>query len=325
MLRLASAGLRAAVAPAALPQLAREEACYALFEAQRGLATAAKKKKKKFAVPRPAQRYDLTEAVRLTKCLATARFDETMNVAVNLLIDPRVGTNIVRGFAQLPHGTGKKVRVAVFARGEKASEAAAAGADVVGAEDLVAQVKEGKIEFDKALATPDVMAIVGRVAPVLGPRGLMPNPKMGTVTTDIAGAVRAAKAGKVDFRNDKAGIIHAGLGKVSWPEEKLAENVKEFVAALLRARPAAITGEYIAKVTLSSTMGGGVSVELGSIHESLAPRAPKRAASPAPPRRPRRRPRMKPRARAACSCNRTRVHAERPLLSAPACTQPFGT
>ena len=204
------------------------------------------------------------EAVALIKSAATAKFDETVEVALNLGVDPRHADQMVRGVVTLPNGTGKTVRVAVFARGPKADEAKAAGADIVGAEDLMETIQSGKIEFDRCIATPDMMPIVGRLGKILGPRNLMPNPKVGTVTMDVAAAVQSAKGGQVQFKVEKAGIIHAGVGKVSFDADKLAENVRAFVDAVSRAKPAGAKGAYLRKVSLSSTMGPGVSVDLVS-------------------------------------------------------------
>ena len=204
----------------------------------------------------------IAEAVALVKANATAKFDETIEIAMNLGVDPRHADQMVRGVVSLPNGTGKTVRVAVFARGAKADEAKAAGADIVGAEDLMETIQGGKIEFDRCIATPDMMPIVGRLGKVLGPRNLMPNPKVGTVTMDVAQAVSDAKGGQVQFKVEKAGVIHAGVGKASFDEAKLVENVKAFVDAVVKAKPAGAKGAYVKKVSLSSTMGGGVSVDV---------------------------------------------------------------
>ena len=212
--------------------------------------------------------YPLDEAVKLVKANAKAKFDETVEIAMNLGIDPRHADQMVRGVVGLPNGTGKSVRIGVFARGAKAEEARAAGADVVGAEDLAAQVQEGKIEFDRCIATPDMMALVGRLGKVLGPRGLMPNPKLGTVTMDVKGAVTAAKAGQVEFRAEKAGIIHAGIGKASFGEEQLLGNARAFIDAIQKARPTGAKGTYVKKVSLSSSMGPGVKVDLATLAAS---------------------------------------------------------
>ena len=214
--------------------------------------------------------YSLDEAVKLVKDNATAKFDETIEVAMNLGVDPRHADQMVRGVVGLPAGTGKDVRVAVFAKGEKADEAKAAGADIVGAEDLVAEIQKGEINFDRAIASPDMMPLVGRLGKILGPRGLMPNPKVGTVTPNVADAVKAAKAGSVEFRVEKAGIVHAGVGKASFDEDKIAENVKAFVDAVIKAKPEGAKGAYVKKVSMSSTMGPGVQVDLSSITEAGA-------------------------------------------------------
>jgi large subunit ribosomal protein L1 len=208
--------------------------------------------------------YALPEAVKLIKDRAQAKFDETIEIAMNLGIDPRHADQNVRGVVQLPNGTGKTTRVAVFARGDKAKEAERAGADIVGAEDLAEKVQAGTIEFDRCIATPDMMALVGRLGKVLGPRGLMPNPKLGTVTADVTAAVKAAKGGQVEFRAEKAGLIHAGIGKASFSEDALVENVKAFVGAINRAKPSGAKGTYLKKVCLSSTMGPGVKIEVAS-------------------------------------------------------------
>lgn len=204
------------------------------------------------------------DAVKLIKSAASAKFDETLEIAMNLGVDPRHADQMVRGVVQLPNGTGKVVRVAVFARGAKADEAKAAGADIVGAEDLMETIQQGKIEFDRCIATPDMMPLVGRLGKILGPRNLMPNPKVGTVTMDVKTAVEAAKGGEVQFKVEKAGVIHGGIGKVSFSEEKLAENVRAFVDAVSKAKPAGAKGTYLKKVSLSSTMGPGVSLDLAS-------------------------------------------------------------
>jgi len=213
----------------------------------------------------PARAYPLAEAVRLAKAGARAKFDETIEISMNLGIDPRHADQTVRGMLSLPNGTGKTLRVAVFAKGAKAEEAKAAGADIVGAEDLAEIVQGGRMDFDRCIATPDMMALVGRLGKVLGPRGLMPNPKLGTVTMDVKGAVSAAKAGQVEFRAEKAGIIHAGIGKASFPEEKILENARAFIEAIQRAKPTGAKGTYVKKVSLSSTMGPGVKVDVASL------------------------------------------------------------
>jgi large subunit ribosomal protein L1 len=209
--------------------------------------------------------YPLPEAVKLVKERAKAKFDETIEVAMNLGVDPRHADQMVRGVVALPNGSGRAVRVAVFARGAKADEAKAAGADVVGAEDLVEKVQAGNIDFDRVVATPDLMPLVGRLGKVLGPRGLMPNPKVGTVTMDVTGAVKGAKGGSVEFRVEKAGIVQAGVGKASFAAEQLIENIMAFADAVQKAKPAGAKGHYINRVAISSTMGPGVKVELASL------------------------------------------------------------
>ena len=209
--------------------------------------------------------YSIAEAIKLVKERATAKFDETIEVAMNLGVDPRHADQMVRGVVALPGGTGRDVRVAVFARDAKADEARAAGADVVGAEDLVEIVQGGKIDFDRAIPTPDMMPLVGRLGKVLGPRNLMPNPKVGTVTPDVASAVKAAKGGSVEFRVEKAGIVHAGVGKVSFADDKLLENVRAFVDAVSKAKPTGSKGTYIKRLSLSSTMGPGLKIDVSSV------------------------------------------------------------
>ncbi|MXQ09274.1 50S ribosomal protein L1 [Alphaproteobacteria bacterium GH1-50] len=206
----------------------------------------------------------VAEAVSLIKANANAKFDETVEIAMNLGVDPRHADQMVRGSVTLPNGTGKDVRVAVFARGPKADEAKEAGADIVGAEDLMETIQGGTIDFDRCIATPDMMPIVGRLGKVLGPRNLMPNPKVGTVTMDVADAVKAAKGGQVTFKAEKAGVVHAGVGKVSFDEAKLVENVLAFVDAVSKAKPTGAKGTYMKKVALSSTMGPGVTVDVQS-------------------------------------------------------------
>ena len=209
--------------------------------------------------------YPLTEAIQLVKDRAKTKFDETIEVAMNLGVDPRHADQMVRGVCVLPNGSGRTLRVGVFARGAKAEEAKKAGADVVGAEDLVEIVNGGTIDFDRCIATPDMMPLVGRLGKVLGPRGMMPNPKVGTVTMDIAGAVAAAKGGSVEFRVEKAGIVHAGIGKASFSAEKLAENIKAFVDSVAKAKPAGSKGTYLERIAISSSMGPGVKVDLSSV------------------------------------------------------------
>jgi len=209
--------------------------------------------------------YAVGEAVKLVKARATAKFDETIEVSMNLNIDPRKAEQNLRGTVMLPNGTGKALRVAVFARGPRAEEAKAAGADIVGAEDLAEKVQAGEINFDRCIATPDMMALVGRLGRVLGPRGLMPNPKLGTVTANVTEAVKAAKGGQVEFRAEKAGIVQAGVGKASFSEEAVLENIRAFVGAITRSKPTGVKGTFIKKVSLSSTMGPGVKLELSSL------------------------------------------------------------
>ena len=204
------------------------------------------------------------DAVALVKANVKAKFDETVEIALNLGVDPRHADQMVRGVVTLPNGTGKHVRVAVFARGPKADEAKAAGAEIVGAEDLLETIQSGKIEFDRCIATPDMMPLVGRLGKILGPRNLMPNPKVGTVTMDVKAAVEAAKGGEVQFKAEKAGVVHAGVGKASFDAAKLAENIRAFVDAVNRAKPSGAKGTYMKKVSISSTMGPGVSLDLAS-------------------------------------------------------------
>jgi large subunit ribosomal protein L1 len=209
--------------------------------------------------------YALDKAIELVKSNATSKFDETVEISMNLGIDPRKADQNLRGTVLLPNGTGKTLRVAVFARGDKAKEAEAAGADIVGAEDLAEKIQAGQMDFDRCIATPDMMIVVGRLGKVLGPRGLMPNPKLGTVTVNVGEAVKAAKGGQVEFRAEKAGIVHAGIGKASFGVEQLAENVRAFVGAINRSKPTGAKGTYIKKVSLSSTMGPGLKVDLTSV------------------------------------------------------------
>lgn len=209
--------------------------------------------------------YAVEEAVKMIKERAKVKFDETIELAINLNIDPRHADQQVRGVLSLPNGTGKTVRVAVFAKGDKAKDAEAAGADLVGAEDLAEKVQKGEMNFDRVIAAPDMMPLVGKLGKILGPRGLMPNPKLGTVTADIAGAVKAVKGGQVEFRAEKAGIIHAGIGKASFSEEALVQNLRAFYGAVQKAKPAGAKGSYIRKATICSTMGPGVTLDLNSL------------------------------------------------------------
>src|ERR1700730_16580548 len=229
------------------------------------MAKTGKRLKQAYQDVDPTVAHPLEEAIGMVKSRASAKFDETVEIAMNLNLDPRKPDQNLRGAVMLPHGTGKTVRVAVFARGDRAKEAEAAGADLVGAEDLAEKVQAGQIDFDRAIATPDLMALVGRLGKILGPRGLMPNPKLGTVTANVTEAVRAAKGGQVEFRAEKAGIVHAGIGKVSFSEEALVENVRAFVGAISRSKPTGVKGTYIKKVSLSSTMGPGLKLEVSSI------------------------------------------------------------
>ena len=212
-----------------------------------------------------AKLYSLAEAIAAVQANAKAKFDETIDISMNLGIDPRHADQMVRGLVGLPNGTGKTLRVGVFARGAKAEEALAAGADVVGADDLAEKIQAGDIQFDRCIATPDMMGLVGRLGKILGPRGLMPNPRLGTVTMDVKGAITAAKAGQVEFRAEKAGIVHAGIGKASFPTDKLLENARAFADAIVKAKPTGAKGTYVQKVAVSSTMGPGIRVDVGTI------------------------------------------------------------
>jgi large subunit ribosomal protein L1 len=223
------------------------------------------KKQKAFAAVDREKFYGVDEALSLVKQNATAKFDETVEVALNLGVDPRHADQMVRGVVSLPKGTGKDVRVAVFAKGAKADEATAAGADVVGAEDLMERIQGGQIDFDRVIATPDMMGVVGRLGKVLGPKGLMPNPKLGTVTMDVAKAVNDAKSGQVEFRVEKAGIVHAGIGKASFSEDDLKANFEAFMDAIIRNKPSGAKGKFVKKVSVTSTMGPGVKVDLEQI------------------------------------------------------------
>lgn len=208
--------------------------------------------------------YPVDEAVKLVRDAKKAKFDETIEIAMNLGVDPKHADQMVRGVVALPHGSGKDATVAVFAKGDKAEEAKAAGADIVGADDLAEKIQGGEIEFDRCIATPDMMAVVGRLGKVLGPRGLMPNPKLGTVTQDVAAAVKSAKAGDIEFRVEKAGLVHAGIGKSSFSEDALKDNVKAFYDAIMKAKPSGAKGTYVKRVSLSSTMGPGVKIDIAS-------------------------------------------------------------
>jgi large subunit ribosomal protein L1 len=209
--------------------------------------------------------YPMADAIKLIKSLTSTKFDETVEISMNLGVDPRHADQMVRGVVSLPHGTGKSVRVAVFAKDAKADEAREAGADVVGANDLMEEIQGGRMDFDRVIATPDMMAVVGRLGKVLGPRGLMPNPKLGTVTPNVADAVKAAKAGQVEFRVEKAGIVHAGIGKASFSEDALVENATAFVDAITKAKPSGAKGNYIKRVSVSSTMGPGLKVDTAQL------------------------------------------------------------
>ena len=209
--------------------------------------------------------HGLSEAIALLKRAVSAKFDETIEIAINLGVDPRHADQMVRGAVSLPHGTGNTVRVAVFAKDARAREAEAAGADIVGAEDLMEAVQKGNIGFERCIATPDMMSIVGRLGKILGPKGLMPNPKLGTVTPNVGGAVKAAKSGRIEFRVEKAGIVHAGIGKASFSDEQLAENIKAFVNAINKAKPSGAKGSYMKKVSISSTMGIGLKLDLAEV------------------------------------------------------------
>ena len=233
------------------------------------MAKQAKKMQKISATVDRTKTYTIEEAVAILKeCAKERKFDESIEVSFNLGIDPRQNDQTVRSTVELPHGTGAKVRVAVFAKDKKAEEAKAAGADVVGADDLVESILAGKIDFDRCIATPDMMPVMAKVAKVLGPRGLMPNPKLGTVTMDVTKAVASAKGGAVQFRAEKAGIVHAGVGKASFDAKKLAENIRAFAVAINRAKPTGAKGTYIKKVSMSSTMGPGIRIELSSLNEA---------------------------------------------------------
>lgn len=229
------------------------------------MAKQGKRIRKSYEALEAGKVYALDEALKLIKANASAKFDETVEIAANLGVDPKQSDQAVRGAVSMPAGLGKTIRVAVFAKGDKAEEARNAGADIVGAEDLMEAIQKGEMNFDRCIATPDMMALVGRVGKLLGPRGLMPNPKLGTVTPNVAAAVKASKSGEVEFRIDKAGIIHAGVGKASFDDKALAENIRALIGALNKAKPAGVKGNYIRKLSLSSTMGPGVSVDIASV------------------------------------------------------------
>ncbi len=212
--------------------------------------------------------YTVADAVKELKTRSTVKFDETIEVSMNLGVDPRHADQMVRGVVSLPHGTGKTLRVAVFAKGPKAEEATKAGADIVGAEDLMEDVQKGNMDFDRVIATPDMMGVVGRLGKVLGPKGLMPNPKLGTVTMDVKGAVEAAKAGQVEYRVEKAGIIHGGVGKVSFGEDQIAENASAFIKAVIKAKPTGAKGTYVKRIGITSTMGPGLKIDVASVEAS---------------------------------------------------------
>ena len=229
-----------------------------------------KRLKKVYETRDALQEFSVADAVKNVKDNATAKFDETIDIAMNLGVDPRHADQNVRGMVQLPNGTGKSVRVAVFAKGDKAEEAKKAGADIVGDEDLVAKIQKGEMDFDRCIATPDMMPLVGRLGQVLGPRGLMPNPKLGTVTPDVAAAVKSAKGGAVEFRAEKAGVVHAGVGKASFGEKELNENVSAFINAILKAKPSGAKGNYIQKIVISSTMGPSYRIDLDAFMKDAA-------------------------------------------------------
>ncbi|MGC6329700.1 50S ribosomal protein L1 [Rhizorhabdus sp. FW153] len=229
------------------------------------MAKLSKKQKNQQASVDSQKLYGIDEAITLAKQNATSKFDETIEVALNLGVDPRHADQMVRGVVTLPKGTGKDVRVGVFARGAKADEAKAAGAEVVGAEDLLEQIQGGTVDFDRCIATPDMMGLVGRLGKILGPKGLMPNPKLGTVTMNVAEAVKAAKGGQVEFRVEKAGIIHSGIGKASFPAEDLRANFDAFVDAIVKAKPSGAKGKYLRKAAVSSTMGPGVKIDVAEV------------------------------------------------------------
>ncbi len=229
------------------------------------MAKLTKKQKGRPAEVDSTRNYGVDEAIGMVKANATAKFDETIEIALNLGVDPRHADQMVRGVVSLPKGTGKDVRVAVFARGDKAEEAKKAGAEVVGAEDLMEAIQGGQMDFDRVIATPDMMGVVGRLGKVLGPKGLMPNPKLGTVTPNVGEAVKAAKSGQVEFRVEKAGIVHAGIGKASFPQEDLKANFDAFVDAIIKAKPSGSKGKFVQKIAVSSTMGPGVRIDIAEV------------------------------------------------------------
>jgi large subunit ribosomal protein L1 len=232
------------------------------------MAQVGKRLKKAYELIDRNKSYSLDEAVKLIKKTSSAKFDETIEIAMNLSIDPKQAEQSVRGVVQLPHGTGKSVRVAVFAKPEKAKQALEAGADLAGADDLAEKVLAGQIDFDRCIATPDMMGVVGKLGKVLGPRGLMPNPKLGTVTADVVQAVKAVKGGQVEFRAEKTGIIHAGVGKASFSEKALTDNIKFFISAIQKSKPSGTKGTYVRKISLSSTMGPGLKLELSAMADT---------------------------------------------------------
>ncbi len=229
------------------------------------MARMSKRLKKSYSPINRDLSYEIADAVKIIKDGATAKFDETIEIAINLEVDPRHADQNVRGTVTLPHGTGKALKVAVFAKGDKLKEAQAAGADLVGGEDLAEKIRGGEMGFDRVVATPDMMAVVGKLGKILGPKGLMPNPKLGTVTNDVTGAIKQAKAGQIEFRVEKEGIVHAGVGKASFSHQQLVENVSAFVDAIAKAKPSGVKGTYMKRVSLSSTMGPGLKLDLGRL------------------------------------------------------------
>jgi large subunit ribosomal protein L1 len=229
------------------------------------MAHTSKRLKKAYEPINRDRSYGIEEAVKIIKDGATAKFDETIEIAINLAVDPKHADQNVRGTVTLPHGTGKALKVAVFAKGDKLKDAQAAGADLAGGEDLAEKIRNGEIGFDRCIATPDMMAVVGKLGKLLGPKGLMPNPKLGTVTTDVVGAIKSAKAGQLEFRVEKAGIVHAGIGKASFSQQQLVDNVSAFVDAIAKAKPSGVKGTYMKRVSLSSTMGPGLKLDIASL------------------------------------------------------------